>query len=248
MSKTGEIRWVMITGAAGTLGSELAMLCASAGWGVVLLDQNQPGLEKLYDRIEKADGPEPYMVVKDLASMGPQDCQEIVSAMESGPGRLDALIHCAVSFEGLQPLEHIEPQNWLYQMQVNLNAPWLLSVFCLPLLRRSREASLYFLTENLDKMSAAYWGPYGISKHGINALAAQFANELMNTDIQVLALNPGPMRSSLRAKVYHTENPGSVQIPLSAAQKILRLMQRELVAGTGQMNLEDIETESQTSG
>jgi len=231
----------MITGAAGTLGSELAMLCAAAGWGSVLLDRNQRGLEKLYDRIEKAGGPEPFLVALDLASLGPQDCQNIVHGLESGPGRLDALIHCAVSFEGLQPLDQIEPQNWLREMQVNLNAPWLLSIFCLPLLRQSPAASLYFLTEDLDKMFSAYWGPYGISKHGVNALATQFANELTNTNIQVLALNPGPMRSSLRAKVYHTENPGGLQPPLSVAQKILLLLQRDLVTGNGSIDLVDIE-------
>lgn len=227
----------MITGAAGALGSELAILCAAAGWGTVLLDQNKPGLEKIYDHIEKAGGPEPFLVVMDLASMGPKDCQEIVTALESGPGRLDALIHCAVSFEGLQPLDQIEPQHWLRQMQVNLNAPWLLSISCLPLLRQSEEASLYFLSEDLDKMSAAYWGPYGVSKHGVKALANQFADELTDTNIQVLSLNPGPMRSPLRAKVYHTENPGSVLPPNFAAQKILHLMQRNVSADSAQMNL-----------
>ena len=216
----------MITGAAGALGSELALLCAGASWQTVLLDRNQAKLERLYDRIEKAGGPEPSMVVMDLAVMSPQQCQEVADALETGPGSLDALIHCAVSFEGLQPLEQIQPLDWLQQIQVNLNAPWLLSAFCLPLLRRSPQASLYFISEDMDKMSAAYWGAYGVSKHGITALAGQFAAELGNTNIQVLALNPGAMRSPLRAKVYHSENPGALESPLSVATKILGLMNR----------------------
>jgi NAD(P)-dependent dehydrogenase (short-subunit alcohol dehydrogenase family) len=234
-------RVAMITGAAGALGSELAMISSVSGWETVLLDQNQHGLERLYDRIEKAGGPEPSMVVMDLVSMGPQDCQEIADALESKPGRLDALIHCAVSFEGLQPLEQIQPQNWLRQMQINLNAPWLLSTTCLPLLRKSRQASLYFLGEDLNKMSAAYWGAYGVSKYGVTALAEQFAAELANSNVQVLALNPGPMRSPLRAKAYHTENPGEVKAPLLAAQKILRLMERSLDAKACQVSLNNID-------
>jgi NAD(P)-dependent dehydrogenase (short-subunit alcohol dehydrogenase family) len=180
------------------------------------------------------------MVVMDLAVMGPQQCREVADALETGPGRLDALIHCAVGFDGLQPLEQIQPQDWLRQIQVNLNAPWLLSASCLPLLRRSPQASLYFMSEDLEKMSAAYWGAYGVSKHGINALASQFAAELGNTNIQVLALNPGPMRSPLRAKAYHTENPGTLKVPLSAATKILQLMERSVDANTCQLSLTDL--------
>ncbi len=230
----------MITGAAGALGSELALLCAGASWDTVLLDQNQQKLEKVYDRIEKAGGSEPSMVVMDLAAMGPQQCREVSDALETGPGRLDALIHCAVSFEGLQPLEQVQPQDWLRQIQVNLNAPWLLSAFCLPLLRQSPQASLYFISEDMDLMSAAYWGAYGVSKHGINALASQFAAELGNTNIQVLALNPGAMRSPLRAKVYHSENPGTLEMPLSVAKKILGLMERSLQANSFELSLADL--------
>ncbi len=227
----------MITGAAGALGSELAQLCAAAAWETVLLDKNQPGLEKIYDRIVQDGGLEPSLVVMDLASMGPQDCLGIANALQSGPGRLDALVHCAVSFDGLQPLEQIRPEDWLRQMQVNMNAPWLLSVSCLPLLRQSPQASLYFISEDLDRVSSAFWGAYGVSKHGINALARQFAAELGNTGIQVLALNPGPMRSPLRAKVYHTENPGEIQAPLSVAQQVLRLMERMVPVTACQLNL-----------
>ena len=230
----------MITGAAGALGSELALLCAGAAWETILLDQNQPGLERVYDRMVKEGGPEPSMVVRNLASLGPQDCLEIVNALERGPGRLDALIHCAVSFDGLQPLEQIQPHDWLRMMQVNLNAPWLLSTSCLPLLRQSPQASLYFISEDLTKVSAAYWGAYGVSKHGINALAGQFSSELGNTRIQVLAMNPGPMRSPLRAKAYHSENPSEFQSPAEVAKKVLRFMERDLQADSYQLNLENV--------
>lgn len=151
--------------------------------------------------------------------------------MESGPGRLDALIHCAVSFDGLHPLDHINPQDWLRQVQVNLNAPWLLSVTCLPLLRSSPDASLYFLSEDLEKVKGAYWGAYGVSKNGLHVLAGQFAAELSNTNIQVLSLNPGPMKSPLRARVYHSENPLEHQDPKISAGKVLQLMERNLLPG-----------------
>jgi len=240
MTEASHNTVVLITGAAGALGSELALLCALASWETVLLDKNRSGLETLYDRIVQDGGPEPSILVLDLASMGPKDCLEVAAALKSQYGRLDALVHCAASFEGLQPVELIEPQDWLRQIQVNLNAPWLLTVSCLPLLRQAPQASLYFISEDLEKVSTAYWGAYGVSKHGLRALAGQFAAELENTRVQVLALNPGPMRSQLRAKVYHTEDPGEVENPLLSAKKILDLIEGRLLAPSCHFNLKDL--------
>jgi NAD(P)-dependent dehydrogenase (short-subunit alcohol dehydrogenase family) len=228
MTGASENKVAMITGAAGALGAELSAQCAAAGWEIVLVDRNRKGLEKIYDRIVQQGAPEPSILEMDLAAMGPQDCETIAAALRDGPARLDALIHCAVSFDGLRPLDQIGPQDWLRQMQVNLNAPWLLSVACLPMLRQSSQGSLYFLSENLDRVSAAYWGAYGISKHGVDALARQFAAELDNSGIQVLAVDPGPMRSPLRASVYFAENPQTVDQPGVAAKRILQLLERKL--------------------
>jgi len=232
---------VMITGAAGALGSELAMRCAKLSWTPILLDKNGQGLEQLYDRIVLEAAVEPFLIVRDIATLSPQDCEDVVSALEMGPQRLDALVHCAASFEGLQPLDQIRPDHWLNQMQVSINAPWLLSVSCLPLLRSSPQASIYFVSEDIEKVRGAYWGAYGVGKHGAHALASQFAAELSNTSIQVLSLNPGPMRSELRAKAYHSEPPNLAGDPGVVAEKIVQLLARKVDASSWQVNLNKLD-------
>jgi NAD(P)-dependent dehydrogenase (short-subunit alcohol dehydrogenase family) len=231
---------IMITGAAGTLGSEMALRCAKRAWNPILLDRNRRGLEQLYDRIVEEAGIEPSLILQDIATLSPKDCEDIVSALKLGPQRLDGVIHCAASFEGLQPLDHIQPDQWLKHMQVNINAPWLLSVACLPLLRSSPQASLYFVSEDLEKLRGAYWGAYGVGKHGAHALASQFAAELSNTSIQVLSLNPGPMRSELRATAYHAEPPSLAGNPGVAAEKIVQLLGRDIAASSWEVNLDEM--------
>jgi NAD(P)-dependent dehydrogenase (short-subunit alcohol dehydrogenase family) len=175
---------MIVTGAAGGFGSALSLVAALGGWQVVMVDKNRRGLERHYDAIVSAGGAEPYLQVMDLASAGPGDFQQLADSLEERLGRLDALIHGAVAFAGLQPLDLIEPDLWLSQMHVNLNAPWLMSIRLLRLLRMSPSATVVFLIDQQAK-SKPLWGTYAVSKAAVEALAAEFRAELHSTAICV---------------------------------------------------------------
>jgi NAD(P)-dependent dehydrogenase (short-subunit alcohol dehydrogenase family) len=215
---------LLITGAAGSLGSALAALAAGRAFNLVLLDRDRRGLEQLYDRITEAGHPEPALQLTDLAAAGPADIDAILAAIQEEFGGLDAVVHCAARFETLAPLEHVPPEEWLLSMQVNLNAAWLLSASCLPLLRESGQGRLYFMLEDLDRVGGALWGPYGVSKHALRALVGQLAAECQSSCIEVLGINPGPMQSSLRARAYLAENPAAQPSADGAAEHILNLL------------------------
>ena len=211
---------IIVTGAAGSLGSALSRVCLQAGWNVVMLDIDRRGLERAYDEFVGAGWPEPALCPLDLAGAGPQDYETLLETIAGEFDGLDALVHCAARFEGLTPLEHTSPEEWLMTLQVNLNAPWLLSAQSLPLLRQSTAPRLYFLLEDLAAVEGPFWGAYGVSKNALRALVSQFAAECRSTGIQVLGINPGPLRSELRSRAYHLENPGSQPDPLPLAQRI----------------------------
>jgi len=213
-----------VTGAAGSLGSALCLAAAERGLSVVMLDRDQRGLERLYDRIVDHGWPEPAMQVTDLASMGPDDAEEITAAIQAEFGGLDALVHCAARFDALTPLEHVPPQEWLQTIQVNLNAAWLLTAQCLPLLRNSPSGQLYFVLEDLDRVGGALWGPYGISKHALRTMVGQLAEECQSTRIRILGINPGPMQSPLRSRAFLAENPTSPPPPSDSAGLIVELL------------------------
>jgi len=211
---------VIITGAAGSLGSALSRVCLREHWNVVMLDSKQQGLEQIFDRLVDLGLPEPALHPMDLSAAGPEDFDTVITAMESEFGGLDAVVHCAARFEGLMPLEHVSPSEWLKHLQVNLNAAWLLSTHALPLLRKSPAGRLYFLLEDLSRMEGPFWGPYGISKHALRALVSQFSAECKSTQIQVLGINPGPLSSALRSRAYHAESPMAQPGPEHAAEQI----------------------------
>lgn len=215
---------ILITGAAGGLGSALALLCANYGAELVLLDKNRRGLSGLSDQLTDQGNSAPGLYPMDLAGAGPDDFSDLAETLESEYGELHGLIHCALDFDGLQPLDQVQPQDWLRSMQVNLNAPWLLSCALLPLLRKSQRACLFFLLDDLDTVTGAYWGAYGTTKAALGGLVRQFDATLNHSTVLVRGIIPGAMRTAFRAKVYHAENPGDQPEPSIAAGKIVAML------------------------
>jgi len=223
---------IIITGAAGGLGSALSRACALAGFNTVMLDSDRPGLENAWDCIAGQGLPEPALYPLDLLGAGPEHFDELLEKVTEEFGGLDALVHCAARFDGLTPLEQFSPPEWLATIQVNLNAAWLLSAQSLPLLKQSDSGRLYFMLEDLPKVSGAFWGAYGVSKHALKALVSQFVIECKSSSVQVLGINPGVMRSALRSSAYHAENPQLAPNPETAANKILQFLKGDVDPAT----------------
>ena len=215
---------ILITGAAGGLGSALALQCASLGADLVLLDKNRRGLGELSDRITSQGSTSPGLYPLDLAGAGPAEFDDLLQTLGSEFGGLYALVHCALDFDGLQPLDQVAPQDWLRSMQVNVNAPWLLSSTVLPLLKKSENGRLFFILDDLEAVTGAYWGAYGTGKAALTGLVRQFDEMLSNTTIFVRGINPGVMRTGLRAKIYQAENPLDQPQPEIAAARIAAML------------------------
>lgn len=219
---------ILITGAAGGLGSAIARQCASKGADLVLLDKNRRGLGELSDEIAAQGITPPGLYPLNLAAVGVDEFDKLAEILSTEFGGLDGLIHCAVDFDSLQPLEQVQPQDWLQSMQVNVNAPWLLSCAVLPLLKQSKSGHLYFLLDNLDVVTDGYWGAYGTAKAALAGMVRQFAATLSHTPVCVRGVIPGAMRTGFRAKVYHAENPMEQPEPSITASKITDMLLADL--------------------
>jgi NAD(P)-dependent dehydrogenase (short-subunit alcohol dehydrogenase family) len=200
-AKPLQDRVVLVTGAHGGFGSAASVACARAGATVVLLGRRVPKLNRLHDLIA-AETAAPLLYPMDLEGATPDDHAELAARIEDEFGRLDGLLHCAADFRGLTPLEHTDPANFARALHVNLTAPWWLTQACLPLLKRSDDGAVVFALDDLARVGNAFWGGYGVAQHGLAALVPMLARELANTSVRISALQPGPMRTGLRAKAY----------------------------------------------
>lgn len=216
-------RVVLVTGAHGGLGAEAAKACARAGATVVLLGRKLPKLNRVYDAV-KALGPEPALYPLDLAGADPADYAALAEKVATELGGLHGLLHCAAEFSGLAPLEATDPEAFVRTLHVNLTAPWLLTQACLPWMRRHDDAAVVFVTDDPARVGKAYWGAYGLAKQGLAALVRQLSAETDAGPVRVAGLEPGPMRTDLRARAYADEAQLRVAAPAAYAPACVHLL------------------------
>lgn len=227
-------RVILISGAQGGLGSAAAQACTRAGATAVLLGRKPPKLNRVYDACAKL-GPEPLLYPLDLEGAAPDDYAEMADRLYRELGRLDGVLHCAAEFRGLTPLEHTDPANFARAVHVNLTAPWWLSQACLPLLKQSPDAALVFALDDMSRVGQAYWGGYGLAQHGLGAMVGMLHAELVGSSVRVAALQPGPMRTSLRAKAYAEDEDPQARDPADYAEACVTLLSPAGAAHRGQV-------------
>lgn len=217
-------RVVLVTGATGGLGRASALACAAAGATVVLLGRKVRALEAVYDEIEALGAAQPAIYPLDLAGATPDDHADLAETLAARLGGLHGVVHAAVHFDGLHPLDHLKPADWQRAIQVNATAPFLLTQACLPLLRESADAAVVFVLDDPARMHKAYWGGYGVSKQALATFAAILHEETDTTPVRVHALLPGPMRTGLRRMAYFGEDTLQQPAPEAAAAAVAFLL------------------------
>ncbi len=215
---------LLITGASDGIGKSITRLAAAEGATVILHGKSLPKLEHLYDEITNAGHPEPLIYPLDLEKATPQNFQEMHDAIEKEFGQLDGLINNAGWVGVSCPVDQYDIKLWHQVMQVNLNATFMLTRACLGLLHKAPKASIIFTTDNKH---TAYWGAYGVAKAGALAFMQILADELENTSVRVNAIDPGPVRTTLRTRAYPGEDPNVNKTPGSVAPYYIRLLSEE---------------------
>ena len=229
-----EDRVIVVTGAGDGIGRATALAAAAQGATVVLLGRTVSKLEAAYDAIEQAGGPQPAIYPIDFEGATAHDFAMLAERLDQTFGKLDGVVHCAASFPYLSRIDDYDPETWGRVLQVNLSAPFLLTQACLPLLRRSQDASVVFLSDTVGRHGRAYWGAYAVSKFGLEGLMQTLADELAQSAIRVNSLDPGPTRTNLRAQAYPVENPAHLKPPEAVTPLVLWLLGPASRRTTGQ--------------
>lgn len=228
-------RVIVITGAGGGLGRALAVASAKLGARIVLCGRNVRKLESVYDQILSDGGPRPSIAPLDLEKADAKQYQELAEAVRKEFGQIDGLVHCASQLGERSPIEHYDVVTWMRVMHVNVNAAFILTQTLLPLLKRSADASVIFTTSGVSNQGRAFWGAYAVSKFATEGLMQVLADETdTTTAIRVNSVNPGRMRTPMRASAYPGEDPATVPLPEAVLGPFLYLLGPQARGITGE--------------
>lgn len=210
----------LITGASRGLGRAVALRFAREGAHLVLVARTVGGLEEVDDEI-KALGGSATLVPLDVTDFDALD--RMAAALFERYRRLDVLVGNAATLGVLSPLAHIDAHIWKATIDTNLTANWRLLRACDPLLRSAPAGRAIFVTSGITRRSAPYWGPYAISKAGLESMVSIYAAEIAHTNVRVNLINPGPMRTAMRSKAFPGEDPATVPPPEAVADAFVPL-------------------------
>ena len=172
-------------------GRASALALANAGAHVIAVGRTEGGLTgELDDEIRAATGEPATLVPLDIADGDSLDGLGL--ALHQRFGRIDVLVHAAAILGPMTPVAHIEPKHWDRVVAVNLTASYRLIRTTEPLLRASEAGRAIFLTTGRVAQPKAFWGPYGVTKAGMEHMVRTWADELEQTKVRAVLLEPRP--------------------------------------------------------
>ncbi len=223
-----EGRIALVTGASRGIGAAVALAFAREGAQLILTARTQGGLEEVDDRIRAAGYTPPTLVPLDLAEFSAID--QLGAAIFARFKRLDVLVANAGILGPLTPVSHIEPEDWDRVMAVNLTACYRLIRSTEPLLRLSPAGRAIFVTSGAADGQHAYWGPYAVSKGGLEVMVRTWAQEIANTTMCANLINPGGTRTAMRAEAFPGEDPKTLPSPEQVAEAFIPLAEAGCMA------------------
>tara|TARA_B000000475_G_scaffold195743_1_gene158604 strand:+ start:2114 stop:2860 length:747 start_codon:yes stop_codon:yes gene_type:complete len=218
---------ILVTGANKGFGLAISMDLAKAGATVIMLGRDLSSLEYAYDAVVDAGYKEPILYPLDLEGASPENYQELQDNIIEKFNRLDGLIHNAAILGTQMPIDQYDIKLWYSTLQINLSAPFMLTQFLIPALKKSDDARILFLSSSVGRKARAYWGAYSVSKFGLEGLAMTLSEELEKTKIKVNTINPGKMRTEMRRAAYPAEDASTVPKPGEKSSVIVYLLSKE---------------------
>ena len=184
-------RVVLITGASSGIGAALAEALAELhpGINLVLAARNQSLLETIADRCRQHQA-EVFVVPTDLSQL--EQVKSLAKQTLERYDRIDVLINNA-GYGQMGPVELIPPAAAQTQMAVNFHAPLILAQSLIPQMRSQSGGKIINISSLGGRIPFPSAGMYSCSKFALEALSDVMRMELKAFEIQVSAVEPGPV-------------------------------------------------------
>jgi len=180
------------------------------------------------------NAPRPSIAVLDLASADSNAYRSLADGLEKEFGRLDGLVLNAGVLGDRFSIEQYDAAKWQQVMHVNVTSAFALAQVCLPMLKKSEDASVIFTGSGVGRTGRAFWGAYSVSKFATEGLSQVLADEHRHSALRVNCVNPGATRTNMRLAAFPGEDRDALKRPEDILATYIYLLGRDSREVTGQ--------------
>jgi NAD(P)-dependent dehydrogenase (short-subunit alcohol dehydrogenase family) len=222
---------VLITGASRGLGAALALAFAERGARVSICARREESLRGTAEAV-RAWGAECLARGVDVADEAAVDAWVAATARVLGDPA--TLVNNASLLGPRVPLREYPTNAWREVLATNLTGAFLCTRAVLPHLLRRGSGSIVNVSSGAALPPREEWGAYAVSKQALEGLSLNLAAELRGTGVRVNVVDPGSMRTGMRAAAYPEEDPATVKDPARTAGLFLWLASDASAAVSGE--------------
>ncbi|MBV1882859.1 MAG: SDR family NAD(P)-dependent oxidoreductase [Pseudomonadales bacterium] len=182
-----ENKVVIVTGAAGALGTAVTQYFLSNGASVACLDYSDELLDKAFP--EASTNPKLFSIVADLNQRG--SCDEAIIAIKKEFGQIDILTNIAGGFVMGEPVHATTDETWDFLFNLNTRSIVYTSAAVVPIMLAQGAGKIVNISARAAVAGAKNMGAYTASKAAVTRLTESMALELREKNINVNCIMPG---------------------------------------------------------
>lgn len=220
----------MISGGSEGLGADLARRFAEEGAAVSICARGEAALVAVRDELRDG-GADCLAVPTDISDQA--QVEEWVRRTREAFGRVDVLVNNASILGSRSQIADYDAEEWRAVLEVNLTGAFLCARAAIPALRETR-GSLINVSSGVGDHGRPLWGAYSVSKNGLEALSQILSGELKEDRVRVNIVDPGAMRTDMRAAAYPQEDPDTLPTPYAVTDVFVYLASDRSAEITGQ--------------
>lgn len=221
----------LITGASSGIGRGLAGAFLGEGARVFLTARGEDRLRETADALATAHPGRTGFAASDVGD--PDSAEAMTRAALARFPDLSVLVNNASILGVRAPILEQDPAVWQETLRINTASLLYVTKPLLPAFLERDTASIINVSSTVGRIGKPNWGPYAVSKFGLEGFTQTLAAELDGTRVRVNSVNPGATRTPMRAAAYPAEDPHTLPAPEDIAEVFVYLASPESAGVSG---------------